>query len=54
VGRLVIEAEGLNWRNHRATASASDEVRLLAYLTRQRSRERMLKQLENPLRIARQ
>ena len=54
MGRLVIQPEGLHRRNHRTPPATRDEHRLLAHLTWQRSRKRMLKQIEYLLGIPRQ
>ena len=54
VSRLVIEPERLNRRDHRATTPARNQQRLFAHLPRQRASKRMLKELENLLRLARE
>ena len=50
----MIQPERLHRSNHRSATTSRNEHRLLSHLPRERTRQGMLKELENPLRIARE
>jgi hypothetical protein len=51
---LVIQPKRLHRSDHRSATSSRNEYRLLSHLARERTRQGVLKELEYPLRVARE